>query len=158
MSNELDQSRRDLLKQIGAAVSLAGMGQALLPAQEVQHVHQALAQDKAVQKGKYQPKALTAHEYATLQRLSDLIIPADEHSKGALEAGAAERGRGAWRSGSAKPATKSQATGSAGGAGTGRTMRSSARSALPAATHRASTKTLSSSQPAKTMRAISTML
>ena len=90
MSNELDQSRRDLLKQIGAAVSLAGMGQALLPAQEVQHVHQALAQDKAVQKGKYQPKALTAHEYATLQRLSDLIIPADEHSKGALEAAAAD--------------------------------------------------------------------
>ncbi len=34
-------------------------------------------------------KALTAHEYATLQKLSDLILPADDHSPGALEAGAA---------------------------------------------------------------------
>jgi gluconate 2-dehydrogenase gamma chain len=90
MSNELDYTRRDLLRHIGAAVSLAGMGEGLLPAQEAQHVHNAVAQDKTAQKGTYQPKALTAHEYATLRRLSDLIIPADEHSKGALEAGAAD--------------------------------------------------------------------
>jgi len=80
-------TRRDLLIRIGAAVSLAA-GAELLPAQEAQHVHQAVAQDKAA--GPYKPKGLTAHEYATLQRLADLIIPADEHSKGALEAGAAD--------------------------------------------------------------------
>jgi gluconate 2-dehydrogenase gamma chain len=86
MSSEY--SRRDLLLRIGAGMSLAAMGESLLPAQETQHVHQAVADDKA--KGPYQPKALTAHEYATLRRLADLIVPADEHSQGALEAGAAD--------------------------------------------------------------------
>jgi gluconate 2-dehydrogenase gamma chain len=85
-----ESTRRDLLRHIGAAVSLAAMGGELLPAQEAQHVHQAAAEDKAAQRGKYRPKALTAHEFATLERLADLIIPADAHSKGALEAGAAD--------------------------------------------------------------------
>ncbi|SPE33558.1 putative Gluconate 2-dehydrogenase subunit 3 [Candidatus Sulfopaludibacter sp. SbA6] len=82
-----ENTRRELLRRIGAAVSLA-VGAEFLPAQEAQHVHEAVAQDKAT--GPYKPKALTAHEYATLRRLADLIIPADEHSKGALEAGAAD--------------------------------------------------------------------
>lgn len=82
-----EDTRRELLCRIGAAVSLA-VGAEFLPAQEAQHVHEAVAQDKAT--GPYKPKALTAHEYATLRRLADLIIPADEHSKGALEAGAAD--------------------------------------------------------------------
>jgi Gluconate 2-dehydrogenase subunit 3 len=90
MSNPQDVSRRDLLVRIGAAVSVAAAGEQVLDAQDSQHVHQAVTQDKTAQKGAYKPKALTAHEYATLQRLSDLIIPADEHSKGALEAGAAD--------------------------------------------------------------------
>src|ERR1051326_1828279 len=87
MSEDSNYSRRDLLKRVGTAVSLA-VGGELLPAQEAQHVHQAVAQDKA--RRPYKPKALTAHEYATLRRLSDLIIPADEHSKGSLEAGSAD--------------------------------------------------------------------
>jgi gluconate 2-dehydrogenase subunit 3-like protein len=45
---------------------------------------------KAANRGAYQPKALTAHEYTTLQRLTDMIIPADDRSAGALEAGAAD--------------------------------------------------------------------
>jgi hypothetical protein len=90
MSNPQDVSRRDLLVRIGAAVSVAAAGEQVLDAQDSQHVHEAVAQEKTAQKGPYKPKALTAHEYATLQRLSDLIIPADEHSKGALEAGAAD--------------------------------------------------------------------
>jgi len=88
MSDDLDYSRRDLLRHIGASISLAAMGADVLPAQEAQHVHQAVTQEKAA--GPYKPKALTAHEYATLRKLADLIIPADEHSKGALEAGAAD--------------------------------------------------------------------
>jgi gluconate 2-dehydrogenase gamma chain len=88
MSEELDFSRRDLLRHIAATVTLVAIGEQVLPAQEMQHVHQAVAQDKA--KGPYKPKALTDHEYATLQHLSDLIIPADEHSPGALAAGAAD--------------------------------------------------------------------
>src|SRR5215471_3704981 len=78
------QSRRDLLRTIGAALTAQGV----LSAQDTQHVHHTVMQAKAA--GKYQPKALTAHEYATLQRLSDLIIPADDRSPGALAAGAAD--------------------------------------------------------------------
>jgi gluconate 2-dehydrogenase gamma chain len=94
MSDDLEFSRRDLLRHIGAACTASGLAAgaltSVLSAQDAQHVHGAVAQDAAAQKGKYQPKALTAHEFATLERLSDLIIPADEHSKGALEAGAAD--------------------------------------------------------------------
>jgi gluconate 2-dehydrogenase gamma chain len=88
MSEQPDYSRRDLLRRIGATMSLAAAGQMVLPAQDAQHVHQAVAADQAAQTGPYRPKALTAHEYATLERLSGLILPADEHSPGAAEAGA----------------------------------------------------------------------
>jgi gluconate 2-dehydrogenase gamma chain len=92
MSEQTDYSRRDLLRRIGGAVSVAAAGAGAswsLPAQDAQHVHQAVAADQAAQKGPYKPKALTAHEYATLEKLSGLILPADEHSPGAVEAGAA---------------------------------------------------------------------
>jgi hypothetical protein len=83
-------SRRDLLRHIGISLTMGAAGEYVLAAQDVQHVHEAVAQEKAAQKGRYAPKALDAHEYATLQRLSDLIIPADEHSPGALAANAAD--------------------------------------------------------------------
>lgn len=90
MSDPREVSRRDLLRRIGATVSLTAMGERVLPAQEAAHVHHAVAQVKSAEKGVYKPKALTPHEFATLQRLTDLIIPADERSPGALAAGAAE--------------------------------------------------------------------
>src|SRR3954464_13829651 len=83
MSEQLDFSRRDLLARLSA-------GLAAVTVADAQHVHESVAAQKAAQKGPYKPKALTAHEYATLQRLSDLIIPADEHSPGALAAAAAD--------------------------------------------------------------------
>src|SRR5689334_18809310 len=88
MSNESNVSRRDLLR-IGASVSLASAGENVLSAQNAEHVHHAV-NDAKTAKGGYQPKALNAHEYATLQRLTDLIIPADARSPGALTAGAAD--------------------------------------------------------------------
>ncbi|MDR3698870.1 MAG: gluconate 2-dehydrogenase subunit 3 family protein [Candidatus Sulfopaludibacter sp.] len=81
-----EYSRRDLLRHIGISLTLGAAGEYVLAAQDVQHIHQTLAP----QNGHYTPKSLTAHEYATLQRLSDLIIPADELSPGALSAGAAD--------------------------------------------------------------------
>ena len=81
--SEARLSRRDLLARLAAGMSL-------VTAADAQHAHEALAQQNATRKGPYQPKALTAHEYATLQKLSDLILPADERSAGALAAGAAE--------------------------------------------------------------------
>ena len=63
-------------------------GAGVVSAQDAQHVHHAVAADLA--SGNYQPKAFTPHEYATLRRLAELIVPPDEHSKGALDAGAPE--------------------------------------------------------------------
>src|SRR5437588_547918 len=83
MSNPLEFSRRDLLARLGAGMSIVA-------AADAQHVHESMAQEKTARNGPYKPKSLTGHEYATLQRLSDLIIPADEHSPGALAAGAAD--------------------------------------------------------------------
>src|SRR5438270_6605631 len=83
MSNRLQFSRRDLLARLAAGASIVATADA-------QHVHETMAQEKTAQKGPYKPKALTAHEYATVQKLSDLIIPADEHSPGALATNSAE--------------------------------------------------------------------
>lgn len=85
-----EYSRRDLLRHLAASISLAAAGEQMLSAQDVQHVHHAVAEEKSAQQGKYKPKALNAHEYATLQHLSDLIVPADERSPGALAANAAD--------------------------------------------------------------------
>jgi len=90
MSDQFEYTRRELLSRVGAGITAAAAGGTFLLAQDAQHVHSAVAQEKAAQKGKYQPKALNAHEYATLERLSDLIIPADEHSPGALAANAVD--------------------------------------------------------------------
>jgi hypothetical protein len=81
-----DISRRDLLRNVALSVTAAGT---LTPA-AAQHVHELAAEDKQASGGVYKPKAFTDHEYATIRRLCDLIIPADDHSKGALEAGAPE--------------------------------------------------------------------
>ena len=89
--SENQVSRRELLRNIGISAALAAPGASMVSAQVAQHVHEAVAQEKdSGPKGEYQPKCFTAHEFKTLQRLSDLIIPADDHSPGALEAHAAE--------------------------------------------------------------------
>src|SRR5579863_6650044 len=85
MSESLGYSRRDLLRHIGASLTLAAAGEQMLSAQDVQHVHQAVAAEVH-----YTPKALNAHEFATLQKLSDLIVPADARSPGALAAKTAD--------------------------------------------------------------------
>jgi len=78
-------SRRVLLKRIAAAVVSTGV----LDLASGQHVHQAASHEKQ-RTGEYTPQAFNAGEYATLQRLSELIIPADDHSGSALDAGAPE--------------------------------------------------------------------
>src|SRR5579871_2238310 len=84
-------SRRDLLKTIGSSVVLTAAGAGVLPPVLAQHVHSAVLEIKSLAGGaNYQPKFLTRHEFATMKRLSDIIIPADDHSKGAIDAGAAE--------------------------------------------------------------------
>jgi gluconate 2-dehydrogenase gamma chain len=83
-------SRRDILKTL--AVSAAG-GAVLqvIPAQAAEYAHQAVRKDKAAMpSGKYTPKYFTPHQYETLSSLCDSIIPKDEKSAGAIEAGAPE--------------------------------------------------------------------
>jgi gluconate 2-dehydrogenase gamma chain len=85
---ESEVSRRDLLRVIGASLALGAAGAEVLSAQDAAHLHQMAAGEKA--KGDYKPKCFNAREYATLRRLAELIVPPEEHSKGALEAGAPE--------------------------------------------------------------------
>jgi gluconate 2-dehydrogenase gamma chain len=84
-----DVSRRDLLRNVGA-ITLTTFGVNVVTAEAAQHVHQAVSEVKKTGQGTYKLKCLTAAEYKTLQRLADLIIPADERSPGALASGAPE--------------------------------------------------------------------
>src|SRR5258707_14388408 len=82
--------RRDVLKTL--AIGAAG-GSVLhsVPLQAAQHVHRMIAQEKShAPAGRYRPKFFSAHQYQTLSSLCDAIIPADEHSAGAVKAGAPE--------------------------------------------------------------------
>jgi gluconate 2-dehydrogenase gamma chain len=91
MSDENQVSRRGLLRNLGVSAALATSGAGLVTLEAAQHVHNAIAEEKkAAADAGYTPKRFGAHEFQTLRRLSDLIIPADEHSPGALAAGAAE--------------------------------------------------------------------
>lgn len=89
--SDMNLNRRDLLKTIGSSLILTTAGVGVLPPILAQHVHQAVLDIKSLDGGpNYEPKYLNKHEFATLRRLSELIIPADAHSKGALDSGAAE--------------------------------------------------------------------
>src|SRR5436309_737260 len=86
MSDQLqDVSRRDLLR-----ITLTTFGVSVVSAEAAQHVHNAVNDVKKTAQDPYKPKCFTASEYKTLQRLADLIVPADDRSPGALAAGAPE--------------------------------------------------------------------
>jgi gluconate 2-dehydrogenase gamma chain len=78
-------SRRQALKSIAASVTLGGMS-----IEAAQHVHQHAAEAKKKAAGVYKPQLFNAHEYQTIGKLSEIIIPADEVSGSALDAGAPE--------------------------------------------------------------------
>jgi gluconate 2-dehydrogenase gamma chain len=76
-------TRRELLVAFGAS--------GLMPQALAQQVHQAVRDIQSLDQGSaYTPQFFTPHEYATLRMLVDIIIPPDENSKGAIDAGAAE--------------------------------------------------------------------
>ena len=77
--------RRAVLRQIAFGVAAAGT----VEMADAQHVHEATAAEKAA-KGAYKVKAFTSAEFKTLGRLAQLIVPADDVSASALEAGAPE--------------------------------------------------------------------
>lgn len=80
-----DISRRDVLRRLGLALMATGALDRV-SAQEVHHL--ALAQT-AGGTVPYSPKALSDHDYRTLERLTDLIVPVENGKPGAVAARAA---------------------------------------------------------------------
>ena len=78
-------SRRDALRRIALALTAAGFVDRV----SAQEVHQMASKAAAGDGGRYQPKALSLHDYQTLERLTDLIIPVENGAPGAVAAGAA---------------------------------------------------------------------
>jgi len=78
-------SRRDVLCQLALAIAAAGVVDRVA----AQEVHHMADQAMAATGGTYSPTALSAHEYATLERLTDLIIPVENGAPGAVQAGVA---------------------------------------------------------------------
>jgi len=79
-----DLTRREALQRLALAIAAAGAIDAL----DASEAHAAAHQAAAASGGQYLPKALSAHEFATLERLTDLIVPADD-KPGARLAGVA---------------------------------------------------------------------
>lgn len=80
--------RREMLRRAGA-VPLAGL--ALTPAQRAAaHEHVAKTKAAAGKAGPYAPKVFDAHEWATVRLLADMVIPRDDRSGSATDAGVPE--------------------------------------------------------------------
>lgn len=84
-------NRRQALQVLGAAPAIAGIAWTDAEAQQAhQHAQQARRSAAGAKAGPYKPKYFTAHELATITVLTNLIIPKDERSGGASEAGVPE--------------------------------------------------------------------
>ena len=83
-------NRRKALQVLGAAGAAAGISWTEAEAQQAhQHAQQA-RRNAAAAKTAYKPKYFTAHELATVTMLANLIIPKDEKSGNASDAGVPE--------------------------------------------------------------------
>src|SRR6266436_2372178 len=83
-------SRRDVLRTLAVGAASSSVLQ-VIPTAAAEYVHQMVHKEKAAAPaGKYIPKFFPAPQYATLILLCDTIIPKDEKSGGAVEAGAPE--------------------------------------------------------------------
>ena len=82
-----DLNRRSMLKLIGAAPAA---GFVWTEAEAQQAHHQAQAAKAGQRTAAFKPKFFTPHEYATVRVLVDLIIPKDERSGSATDAGVPE--------------------------------------------------------------------
>ena len=78
-------TRRDALRRLAVVLTTAGVVDRVA----AQEVHQMASQAQAATGGTYTPKGLTRHEYTTLERLTDLIVPVENGAPGAVAAGCA---------------------------------------------------------------------
>jgi hypothetical protein len=82
----MSTTRREVLYQIAASMAAAP----LAAQQAGSGSHPAHRPAVKALAGPYRRRVLTEHEFRTLQLLSDWIIPADERSRGGMQAGTAE--------------------------------------------------------------------
>ena len=83
-------TRRDILRTLAFGAA-AGSVLQVIPAEAAEYVHQMVRKEKAAAPaGAYTPKYFPPAQYAALTFLCDAIIPKDEKSGGAVEAGAPE--------------------------------------------------------------------
>ncbi len=80
-----DSSRRDLFRILGSSMVLTAAGSGVLSPAMAQLVHAVMADAKSLAGGPaFKPKCFTAHQFQTLHKLAEIIVP------GASDAGAAE--------------------------------------------------------------------
>jgi gluconate 2-dehydrogenase gamma chain len=83
--------RREVLKRLGAAPVAVGVAVSEARAQRAhEHVQRERASSTEPEKGSYERRFFDEHERATVVALADLVIPPDERSGGAVEAGVPE--------------------------------------------------------------------
>jgi len=88
--SENSVTRRDILKTL-AVGAVSGSVLQVIPAKAAEYAHQVIHNEKSSSPaGKYVPKFFSPHQYEMLATLCDTIIPKDEKSGGAVEAGAPE--------------------------------------------------------------------
>jgi gluconate 2-dehydrogenase gamma chain len=83
-------TRRTALQMIGAAPMAAAIAWTPAEAQQAHHEAQRARTDASKRGAPFKPKFFTPHEYATVNVLVDLIIPRDERSGSATDAGVPE--------------------------------------------------------------------
>src|SRR3989442_9207127 len=82
-------SRRDVLRTLGMG-AMAGSVLRVIPMQAAEYAHNMVQAEKASAAGGYIPKFFPPHQYKILQALCETIIPAEDGTGGAVEAGAPE--------------------------------------------------------------------
>ena len=74
-------TRREALHRLALTIAAAGLVDPIA----AQEAHHAVRQSAAASGGSYVPKALSPAEFRTLERLTDLIIPAEADKPGAVK-------------------------------------------------------------------------
>lgn len=83
-------NRRTVLRMLAAAPVAAGFAWTEAEAWQAHHQAKAAVQTARKAATAFKPKFFTAHEYSTVRVLVDLIIPKDERSGSATDAGVPE--------------------------------------------------------------------
>jgi hypothetical protein len=83
-------TRRNALKIIGATPVAAGIGLTDAAAGQAAHQQRGTPPARGAARGAYKPKFFTADEWATVTLLANLVIPKDERSGSATDAGVPE--------------------------------------------------------------------